>query len=59
MWLTWLIFIDSNALTDSGFFATKSQLVRYMPGRMVGVSKDADGNKALRLALQTREQHIR
>ena len=43
----------------AGYFATRDDLKRSMPGRIIGVSVDVHGNKALRMALQTREQHIK
>ncbi len=43
----------------AAFFATKAKYKRNIPGRIIGVTKDTDGNRALRMALQTREQHIK
>ena len=43
----------------AAFFATKDQFKRTIPGRIIGVTKDIDGNRGLRMALQTREQHIK
>ena len=43
----------------AGYFATKEEYKRLIPGRIIGVTIDDDGNRALRMALQTREQHIK
>jgi len=43
----------------AGYFATRESYKRLIPGRIIGITIDADGNRALRMALQTREQHIK
>ena len=43
----------------AAYFATKEAYKRFIPGRIIGVTKDMDGNRAMRMALQTREQHIK
>ena len=43
----------------AAYFATKEAYKRYIPGRIIGITKDMNGDRALRMALQTREQHIK
>ncbi len=43
----------------AAYFAAKEEYKRFIPGRLIGISRDVNGNRALRMALQTREQHIK